>query len=367
MTITTTPLTPAAPSYRAIVQILLDLARAAHIALDDSEELASDHGRVHAIDGQAFDDMCEQLDLLDALPDDQPGVTLGPSGKAWWALRHVLGESADAPAQGCECANCANGMGDCQRGAPLSDDRIIEIANEVHRAMPADADDQAEMLAIVRECFAQAAPATQDPELLADMLRFLERINRETVFDARDLRYRIAQRLAAPIYPDDMAVDMLAAAMKAKLAKARKKGRGGWQDPEQCTADSLRQDLRRHVHKGDPVDVANSAMFLYARGERTIAPLDPDLVAAINAAPADAAAIMHNGHPVFITRTDLTMDQVTALADRVHELTATVVSIKHLAGEIVLQVVNDGEVPQHLESGQEVCVLYELQDQQEEA
>lgn len=168
-------------------------------------------------------------------------------------------------------------------------------------------------------------------------------------------------------HPDDAAVDGFAAAMKAKLAKAREKGRGGWQDPEQCTAESLRQDLRQHVHKGDPVDVGNFAMFLHARGERTIAPLDPELVAAINAAPADATAIMHNGHPVFLTREGTDLGAILSADDRYRDLRATVQSIKHLAGEIVLQVVDGGEVPQDLESGEEVCVLYEASVQQEDA
>lgn len=38
----------------------------------------------------------------------------------------------------------------------LSDDKIIDIANETHRAMPVDADEQAEMLAIVNNCFSVA-------------------------------------------------------------------------------------------------------------------------------------------------------------------------------------------------------------------
>lgn len=36
------------------------------------------------------------------------------------------------------------------RQKPLTDDEIIDIGNEVHRAMPADADDQVELLEIVR-------------------------------------------------------------------------------------------------------------------------------------------------------------------------------------------------------------------------
>lgn len=67
-------------------------------------------------------------------------------------------------------------------------------------------------------------------------------------------------------HPDDAAVDRFAAAMKAKLADARAKGRGGWDGPE-CNADTLSRMLRAHVDKGDPRDVANFCMFLHQRGE----------------------------------------------------------------------------------------------------
>jgi hypothetical protein len=66
---------------------------------------------------------------------------------------------------------------------------------------------------------------------------------------------------------DDEAVDRFATAMKAKLAKAREKGRNGWQSPE-WTAPEISLDLLRHVEKGDPIDVANYCMFLFERGER---------------------------------------------------------------------------------------------------
>jgi len=67
-------------------------------------------------------------------------------------------------------------------------------------------------------------------------------------------------------HPDDQAVDRFAVAMKAKLAVARAKGRGGWDDPAQCTVDHLSNLLHSHVAKGDPVDVANFAMMLHQRG-----------------------------------------------------------------------------------------------------
>lgn len=78
--------------------------------------------------------------------------------------------------------------------------------------------------------------------------------------------------LAAPVHPDDAAVDAFAAAMKAKLAKARAKGRGGWDDKAQCSQQYLSDLLRGHVDKGDPVDVANFCMMLSPRGEGIAAP-----------------------------------------------------------------------------------------------
>lgn len=80
--------------------------------------------------------------------------------------------------------------------------------------------------------------------------------------------------LSKLVHTDDVAVDAFAAAMKAKLAKARAKGRGGWDDKAQCSQQYLSDLLRGHVEKGDPVVVANFCMMLQQRGE------------AITAAPA---------------------------------------------------------------------------------
>ena len=46
---------------------------------------------------------------------------------------------------------------------------------------------------------------------------------------------------------------------KRKLAKQRAKGFSGW---EECSNRELAERLVRHVIKGDPVDIANFAMFL---------------------------------------------------------------------------------------------------------
>lgn len=73
-----------------------------------------------------------------------------------------------------------------------------------------------------------------------------------------------AATVAEPAHSDDAAVDRFAAAMKAKLAQAREKGRGGWQ---QCDPVELSLMLREHVEKGDPRDVANFCMFLWNLGK----------------------------------------------------------------------------------------------------
>lgn len=71
---------------------------------------------------------------------------------------------------------------------------------------------------------------------------------------------------SVPQHPDDAAVDRFAAAMKEKLAQARAKGRGGWDNPAQCSVETLARMLVEHVTKGDPRDIANFAMMLYERG-----------------------------------------------------------------------------------------------------
>jgi uncharacterized coiled-coil protein SlyX len=68
-----------------------------------------------------------------------------------------------------------------------------------------------------------------------------------------------------PAHPDDIAIDRFAAAMKTKMAKKRADGRGGWDDPAQCSTGRLAEMLVDHLPKGDPVDIANFAMMLFHR------------------------------------------------------------------------------------------------------
>jgi len=77
-------------------------------------------------------------------------------------------------------------------------------------------------------------------------------------------------------HPDDVAVEAFAEAMKVKLAIARSKGRGGWNNDEPGMQQRLSDMLREHVAKGDPLDVANLAMFLHQRGEGVLPPVAED-------------------------------------------------------------------------------------------
>lgn len=73
-------------------------------------------------------------------------------------------------------------------------------------------------------------------------------------------------RYGDPNHPDNVAVDMLAHAMKLKLAAKREQGYANW-DKTECKNEFLSALLRNHVEKGDPVDVANFCAFLYMRSE----------------------------------------------------------------------------------------------------
>ncbi len=90
-------------------------------------------------------------------------------------------------------------------------------------------------------------------------------------------------------HPDDTAVDAFAAAMKRKLAEARAKGRGGWEDPQRCSLSYLAAMLVEQANspKADPVDVGNFAMFLFNRagGKETLQGLNRATIAAKGADP----------------------------------------------------------------------------------
>ena len=88
---------------------------------------------------------------------------------------------------------------------------------------------------------------------------------------------------------DHEAVRNLSCAMMSKLQDSRSKGRSGWNDKTQCSAEHLSQLLREHVEKGDPVDVANFCAFLSARGEG-ITPQAAPIAAAVSGGWQELAA-----------------------------------------------------------------------------
>jgi hypothetical protein len=65
-----------------------------------------------------------------------------------------------------------------------------------------------------------------------------------------------------PSHTDDIAVQTFAEAMKAKMTLSRDKGRSGWETMPQ---EELWTALAMHIAKGDPVDVANFAMMIWAQ------------------------------------------------------------------------------------------------------
>lgn len=73
-------------------------------------------------------------------------------------------------------------------------------------------------------------------------------------------------------HPDNAAVDSFAADMKLKMAKARDKGRCGWDDLSQCNADVIAYLIAEHLHKnndGNLFDLANLLMMLQFHGGNT--------------------------------------------------------------------------------------------------
>lgn len=66
-------------------------------------------------------------------------------------------------------------------------------------------------------------------------------------------------------HSDDAAVDRFSNAMKSKLARKRADGYGGWDDPDICTVQFLRDRLVEHTEKADMIDVANFAMMIWFR------------------------------------------------------------------------------------------------------
>ena len=73
--------------------------------------------------------------------------------------------------------------------------------------------------------------------------------------------------MAAKYRNISVAVDKFAEAMKRKLLLKAREGWTGWNHA--AFGRRCREKLRDHIPDGDPIDVANFAMFLWNLGEPT--------------------------------------------------------------------------------------------------
>lgn len=75
-----------------VAMMLEAVAQAAYTALDDSEEFEGVGNLIeHAISAANFDALSEAFDALEDLPDNKPGCTLSPPGRARWMLQQNVG------------------------------------------------------------------------------------------------------------------------------------------------------------------------------------------------------------------------------------------------------------------------------------
>ena len=73
------------------------------------------------------------------------------------------------------------------------------------------------------------------------------------------------RKIVSGFEADEMGVDRFTVAMRRKLTQKRKEGRGGWNIPDACGIEDLREMLEDHLQKGDLVDIANFAMMIWNR------------------------------------------------------------------------------------------------------
>lgn len=121
----------------------------------------------------------------------------------------------------------------------------------------------------------QILSAEQLAEILALDVETIRKMTRDGLLPYHrvgkiTIRYNLPDvlaRTAVNQHPDDEAVDRFAAAMHAKMAHARAKGKEGWDDPERCNMGRLQALLHDAYLLDEWVDVANYAMMLWARGQ----------------------------------------------------------------------------------------------------
>ena len=136
--------------------------------------------------------------------------------------------------------------------------------------------------------------------LLRDAKPYMDHGNGAGVKGYIQISKKIDAALAGKLpaqHQDDAAVDRFAIAMKAKMAAAREKGRGGWDDPNACSVEFLADLLVGHAGKGNQgnfEDIANLAMMLHQRGA------DPAVLASkkqVMALPKGWSVTVHETSP----------------------------------------------------------------------
>ena len=66
---------------------------------------------------------------------------------------------------------------------------------------------------------------------------------------------------------DELGVLNFQREMRDKLEAKRLQGRSGWDDPDQCSIESLWELLEEHVQKRQAIDIGNFAMMIWNREE----------------------------------------------------------------------------------------------------
>lgn len=64
---------------------------------------------------------------------------------------------------------------------------------------------------------------------------------------------------------DTAAITMFTTDMAVRLAQKREEGRNGWWNPHTCSVKTLARMLQDFIQRGELLDAANLAMFLYCR------------------------------------------------------------------------------------------------------
>lgn len=66
-----------------VLQAMATVVNRANQAMEDT----ADDGEILTVNRESFMALERAMQVLDELPDDRPGYTMGPAGKALWALR----------------------------------------------------------------------------------------------------------------------------------------------------------------------------------------------------------------------------------------------------------------------------------------